>query len=106
MPENLLAHVIATAQTLARDLGDDALLDRLPQLRHRAHLDCPEDLQQLLHEYMLINHALCLPVHGQPTLATRDRLPVSFLTRQAGSSDVPSKALTPAHGGGSSATTS
>ncbi|MFD1733800.1 hypothetical protein ACFSC4_27715 [Deinococcus malanensis] len=30
MPENLLAHVIATAQTLARDLGDDALLDRLP----------------------------------------------------------------------------
>ncbi|CAM3411349.1 hypothetical protein DEDE109153_15820 [Deinococcus deserti] len=58
MPGLLLTRVISTAQTLAHDLGDQALLGRLAQLQQRAHLERTEDVHQLLSELLSINAAL------------------------------------------------
>lgn len=54
----LLKRIIATAQVLALDLQDQALLDRLDELQNRAQMESTEDIYQLLNELGTISDAL------------------------------------------------
>ncbi|GGK42664.1 hypothetical protein GCM10008955_40530 [Deinococcus malanensis] len=73
MTAALLTRVIETAQTLARELGDQPLLDRLSELQSRSSLERTEDICQLVSDMGIINRALEISVQLTGATLTNQR---------------------------------